>query len=47
MLVVMLPVEVARMDKFKVTTESQPTELVNVSKYIPVIVLLIPLNKYD
>ena len=47
MLVVIVPVVVARMDRFTVTIESHPTELVNVSKYIPVIVLLIPLNKYD
>ena len=43
----MVPVEVARTDKFKVTTESQPTELVNVSKYVPPDDKLKPLNKYD
>ena len=47
MLVVIVPVEVARIDKFKVTIESQPTEFTNVSKYVPADVKSIPLNKYD
>ena len=45
MLVVIVPVEVARIDKFKVTIESHPTEFVNVSRYVPAVVLLMPLNK--
>ena len=47
MLVVIVPVEVARIDKFNVTIESQPTEFAKVSKYVPAVVLLMPLNKYD
>ena len=45
MLVVMLPVEVARIDRFNVSTESHPTELRNVSKYVPAMLRLRPLNK--
>ena len=47
MLVVIVPVEVARIDKFNVTIESQPTEFTNVSKYVPADIKLTPLNKYD
>ena len=43
----MVPVEVARIDKFNVTIESHPTEFVNVSKYVPADDKFIPLNKYD
>ena len=47
MLVVIVPVVVARMDRFNVSTESHPTELVNVSKYVPADDKLTALNKYD
>ena len=40
------PVDVGRTIRFKVTTESQPIELVNVSRYEPVVFKFIPLNKY-
>ena len=41
----MTPVDVGRTIRFKVTTESQPVELVNVSRYEPVVFKFIPLNK--
>ena len=41
----MTPVDVGRTIRFKVTTESQPVELVNVSMYNPVVFKFIPLNK--
>ena len=42
----MTPVDVGRTIRFKVTTESQPVELVNVSRYELVVFKFIPLNKY-
>ena len=41
----MTPVDVGRTVRFKVKTESQPVELVNVSMYNPVVFKFIPLNK--
>ena len=46
MLALIILVEVGRTVKFKVTTESQPTELVKVSMYDPVVFKFTPLNKY-
>ena len=40
------PVDVGRTIKFKVTTESQPVEFINVSRYEPAVFKFIPLNKY-
>ena len=42
----MTPVDVGRTIRFKVTKESQPIELVNVSRYEPAVFKFIPLNKY-
>jgi hypothetical protein len=42
----MVPVDVGRTIRFKVTIESQPIELVNVSRYEPVVFKFMPLNKY-
>ena len=42
----MTPVDVGRTIRFKVTTESQPVELENVSRYEPAVFKFIPLNKY-
>ena len=41
------PVDVGRTSRFKVTTESQPVELVKVSMYNPVVFKFIPLKEYD
>ena len=46
MLALITPVDVGRTIRFKVTTESQPIELVNVSRYDPAVFKFIPLNKY-
>ena len=46
MLALITPVDVGRTIRFKVTTESQPIELVNVSRYEPAVFKFIPLNKY-
>ena len=46
MLALIVPVDVGRTSRFKVTTESQPVELVNVSRYEPAVFKFIPLNKY-
>ena len=40
-----MPVDVERTIRFNVTIESHPAEFVNVSKYVPAAVLLMPLNK--
>jgi hypothetical protein len=40
------PVDVGRTIRFKVTTESQPVELVNVSRCEPAVFKFTPLNKY-
>jgi hypothetical protein len=42
----MVPVDVVRTIRFKVTTESQPVELVKVSRYEPAVFKFTPLNKY-
>ena len=41
-----IPVDVGRTSRFKVTTESQPVEFINVSRYDPAVFKFIPLNKY-
>ena len=46
MLALITPIDVGRTVRFKVTTESQPVELVNVSRYEPAVFKFIPLNKY-
>jgi hypothetical protein len=46
MLVLMTPVEVGRTIRFKVTTESQPVEFINVSRCEPAVFKFMPLNKY-
>ena len=43
----MVPIDVGRTSRFKVTTESQPVELVKVSMYNPVVFKFIPLKEYD
>jgi hypothetical protein len=45
-LALMVPVDVGRTIRFKVTTESQPVELVNVSRCEPAVFKFMPLNKY-
>jgi hypothetical protein len=45
MFALMMPIEVGRTIKFKVTTESQPVEFINVSRYEPAVFKFIPLNK--
>ncbi len=45
MLALMVPVDVGRTIRFKVTTESQPVEFINVSRYELVVFKFIPLNK--
>ena len=42
----MTPIDVGRTSRFKVTTESQPIELVKVSRYEPAVFEFMPLNKY-
>ena len=46
MLALIVPVDVGRTVKFRVTTESQPVLLANVSIKEPVVFKLMPLNKY-
>ena len=46
MLALITPVDVGRTVRFKVTIESQPIELVNVSRYEPAVFKFTPLNKY-
>ena len=45
MLALMVPIDVGRTSRFKVTTESQPIEFVKVSRYEPAVFKFIPLNK--
>ena len=47
MLALIVPIDVGRTIRFKVTTESQPVELVKVSMYNPVVFKFIPLKEYD
>ena len=42
----MTPIGVGRTSRFKVTTESQPVEFINVSRYEPAVFKFTPLNKY-
>ena len=42
----MVPIDVERTIRFKVRTESQPIEFINVSRYEPAVFKFIPLNKY-
>jgi hypothetical protein len=46
MFALMMPIEVGRTIRFKVTTESQPVEFINVSRYEPAVFKFTPLNKY-
>jgi hypothetical protein len=46
MLTLMVPIDVGRTIRFKVTTESQPVEFINVSRYEPAVFKFTPLNKY-
>jgi hypothetical protein len=46
MFALMMPVDVGRTIRFNVTTESQPAELVKVSRYEPAVFKFTPLNKY-
>jgi hypothetical protein len=45
MFALITPVDVGRTIRFNVTTESQPVELVKVSRYEPAVFKFTPLNK--